>query len=141
MQTRQVTSFFIYFFRSVCNIHFWIWKYSQSIFKWSPLWFIMVCKISQIPQRLPIWTAHYTFLESTHPGVTKNLYYVLSTHWSQIPIFYAPTHWIWVLEQFSNFVWSSIKKGWPAPQKKGKKGCKHWENYSVIWLVQFSLMF
>ena len=38
---------------------------------WSPLWFILVCKI---PPRLPIQTAHHTFLESRHPEVTKNLY-------------------------------------------------------------------
>ena len=42
MATRQMTSFFfIYFLRSVCNIHFWIWKYSKFIFVWSsfgPFW-------------------------------------------------------------------------------------------------------
>ena len=28
-------------------------------------------------QKLPIWAAHYTFLESRHPEVTKNPYYIL----------------------------------------------------------------
>ena len=30
-----------------CKINFWIWKYSKFIFMWSPLWFILVCKIPQ----------------------------------------------------------------------------------------------
>ena len=29
-------------------------------------------------QKLPIWTAHHTFLESRHTTVTQNPYYVLS---------------------------------------------------------------
>ena len=37
-------------------------------------------------QKLLIRTAHHTFLESRHPEVIKDLYYVLSTHRSQIPI-------------------------------------------------------
>ena len=41
-------------------------------------------------QKLPIWTAHHVFLERRHSEVTKNLYYVLYTRRSQIPIFYAP---------------------------------------------------
>ena len=39
-------------------------------------------------QKLPNWTAHHTFLESRHPEVTKNLYYVLSTCQSQILFFF-----------------------------------------------------
>ena len=38
-------------------------------------------------QKLPIRTAYHTFLESKHPEVTKNLYYVLSTCRSQSVIF------------------------------------------------------
>ena len=34
-------------------------------------------------QKLPIQTAHHTFLESRHPEVTKNPYYVLSPKGSQ----------------------------------------------------------
>ena len=54
-------------------------------------------------QKLPIQTAHHTFLESGHPEVTKNLYCVLSTRWSQIPIFLGlkwtkviKTHYSWI---------------------------------------------
>ena len=36
--------------------------------------------------------AHHTFLESKHPEAAKNLYYVLSTPRSQIPIVQAPAH-------------------------------------------------
>ena len=32
---------------TVCNFHFCIWKESKLIFMWSPLWFILVCKIPQ----------------------------------------------------------------------------------------------
>ena len=49
METRQMTPFFSSTFSdlTVCNIHFWIWKYSKFIFMWSPLWSILVCKIPQ----------------------------------------------------------------------------------------------
>ena len=48
METRQMTSFFfIYFFQSVCNNHFWIWKCSKFIFMWSRCWSILICKIPQ----------------------------------------------------------------------------------------------
>ena len=49
MKTRQMTLFFHLLFSdlTVCNIHFWIWKYSKSIFMWLTLWSILVCKIPQ----------------------------------------------------------------------------------------------
>ena len=49
METRQITPIFSSTFSdlTVCNIHFWIWKYSKFIFMWSPLWSILVCKIPQ----------------------------------------------------------------------------------------------
>ena len=50
---------------------------------WSPYWSILVCKIPQFWARLPIQTMHHTFLESRHPEVTINPYYVLSREWSQ----------------------------------------------------------
>ena len=34
-------------------------------------------------QKLPIWTAHHTFLESRHPEVNKNPYYILSPEGNQ----------------------------------------------------------
>ena len=36
-----------FFDLTVCNIYFWIWKYSKFILKLSPLWSILVCKILQ----------------------------------------------------------------------------------------------
>ena len=42
---------------TVCNIHFWIWKYSKIIFMWSPLWAILVCKIPQ-----------FTYCSRLNPG-------------------------------------------------------------------------
>ena len=49
MGTRQMTPFFLSTFPdlTVCNIHFWIWKYPKFIFMWSPLWSILVCNIHQ----------------------------------------------------------------------------------------------
>ena len=49
METRQMTPFFSSTFSdlTVCNIHFWTWKYSKFIFMWSTLWFILVCKVPQ----------------------------------------------------------------------------------------------
>ena len=44
-------------------------------------------------QKLLIPTAHHTFLESRHPKVTKNLYYILSTRRSQISIFLGSSSW------------------------------------------------
>ena len=37
--------------------------------------FGLFCSVKYIfDQKLQIWTAHHTFLESRHPEVTKNLY-------------------------------------------------------------------
>ena len=49
METRQMTPFFSSTFSdlTVCNIHFWIWKYSKFIFMWSPFWSILIYKIPQ----------------------------------------------------------------------------------------------
>ena len=59
--------FFFFFFFSplfsaldVCNIHFWIWKYSNFIFMWSTLWFILVCKTPQFLAK------SYQFGQSSH---------------------------------------------------------------------------
>ena len=43
-------------------------------------------------QKLPIQTALHNLLGSTHPEVTEDLYYVLSTRRSQISDFWAPAH-------------------------------------------------
>ena len=49
---------------------------------WSfgPFWSV---KYLNFGKKLPIRTAHHTFLESKHPEVTKNPYYVLSPEGSQ----------------------------------------------------------
>ena len=61
---------------------------------WSPSWSILVCKNTSIfGQKLPIQTAHHTFLESRHPEVTKNPNYVLYSLRSQIPIFLGYSSW------------------------------------------------
>ena len=44
-------------------------------------------------RKLPIQTAHHTFLESRHPDVTNNLYYVFYSSQSQIPIFLGSSSW------------------------------------------------
>ena len=64
-------------------------------FSFHPLQSILVFKILQpvFGQKLLIQTVHHTFLESRHPKVTKNPYYVLSTCWSQVPIFVGFNSW------------------------------------------------
>ena len=54
----------------------------KFIFIWSHFWSILV-SIIPFEQKLLIRTAHHTFLESRHPEVTKNPYYVLSPKGSQ----------------------------------------------------------
>ena len=71
METRQMNPFFIYFFCSVCNIHFYIWKWSKFIFLWSPFGLFWSVKYLNFEQKLPIGTALHIFLESRHPEVTK----------------------------------------------------------------------
>ena len=80
--------FSIYFFSSNCLWHWFLkLKILKIRFNVVPLWSILVCKISHFFfRKLPIQTAHHNFLESRHPEVTKNLYY-LSTRRRQIPIF------------------------------------------------------
>ena len=69
---------------TVCNIHVYFSKWSKLMFMWSPsfglFWSV---KYVNFGQKLPIKTNHYTFLESIHPDVTKNPYYVLSSKGSQ----------------------------------------------------------
>ena len=96
IETRQMTSFFSSTFSALTlhKIHFWIWKYLKFILKWSPLWYILILKIPQFfGGNLLIRTAHHNFLVSRHPEVTKNLYYVLSTHQRQIPSFLGCSLW------------------------------------------------
>ena len=73
METRQMATFFSYTFSAltVCTIHFWIWKYSKFIFMWSPFCPFWSVKYLNFCPKLPIRTAHHTFLKSRHPDVTK----------------------------------------------------------------------
>ena len=70
MKTRQMTPFFSSTFSTlfVCNTHFCNWKLVPSLVHsgLSNTWIF--------GQKLPIQTAHYTFLESRHHDITKNLY-------------------------------------------------------------------
>ena len=72
METRKMTPFFIYFFCSVCNIHFYNWKWSKFIFLWSPLWSIQIFKMPQFWAKATNSDSHHIFVESGHPEVTKN---------------------------------------------------------------------
>ena len=89
METRQMTSFFSSTFSAltVSSIHFWIWKYWNSFSIDPPLLYYGLQNTSTFEQKLPIWTACLTSLESRHPEATKNLYCISSTHRSQITIF------------------------------------------------------
>ena len=50
---------------------------------WYPFGPFWSAKYLNFGQKLPIWTTYHTFLESRHPEVTKNPYYVLSPKWNQ----------------------------------------------------------
>ena len=50
---------------------------------WSPFGPLWSVKCINFGQKLSIQSTHHTFLESRHPEVTENPYYVLSPEWSQ----------------------------------------------------------
>ena len=115
---------------TVCNILFWIWKQSNFIFRChSTLWSILVCRIPVFGQRLLIWTSHHTFLKSRHHEVTKNLYYVLSTCRSQIPIFFGSSSWTIFLLSLISY------KDWGLERKHSLK-----LHYRVLLKLQFRLL-
>ena len=88
METRQMTPFFSSTFSSLFVSFIFVFGNNQNSISggrpFGPFWSV---KCLSFERKLPIWTTHHTFLESTHPEVTKNLYYVLSPRRSQIPIF------------------------------------------------------
>ena len=85
METRKMTPIFSSTFSTltVCNI-FFLFENSQNLF-WcgAPFGTFWSVKYLNFGQKLLIWTIHHTFLESRHPEVTKNPYYVLPLEWSQ----------------------------------------------------------
>ena len=70
--------FFFYFFCSVCNIIFII-ESGQNFSCRPPFGLFWSVKYLNFGRKLPIGTAHRTFLKSRHPEVTKNPYYVFSS--------------------------------------------------------------
>ena len=72
---------------------------------WPPLWPILVYKILNFGQKLPIKTDHHTFLKSKHPEVTKNPYYVLSFKGSQKKVW---AHGIYVFSAV--IIWVNLNK-------------------------------
>ena len=86
METRQMIPCFSSNFPdlTVCNIHFWSWKYSKFILIWSRFWSILVCKIPQFLAKSYWFRQLITLFLERHPEVTKNLYYIFSTRQSQI---------------------------------------------------------
>ena len=95
MKTRQMTPFFSSTFSNLFVIFISEFENAQNSFSCGPppLVHSGLRNTSIFGQQLPIQTAHHTFLESRHPEVTKNLYYVLFSGWSQIPIFLGSSSW------------------------------------------------
>ena len=95
MKTRQMTPFFSSTFSNLFVIFISEFENAQNSFSCGPppLVHSGLRNTSIFGQQLPIQTAHHTFLESRHPEVTKNLYYVLYSGWSQIPIFLGSSSW------------------------------------------------
>ena len=80
-----MTSFFSSTFSAATVSTFiFVFEKSQNLFSCGPSFgpFLSI-KYLNFGQKLPIWTTHNAFLESRHPDVTKNLYYVLSAKRSQ----------------------------------------------------------
>ena len=104
MGTRQMTPFYLLFTLFVTFIS--EFENTQNTF---------------FGQNLLICTAHHT-LQSRHPEVTENLYYVLSIRWSQIPRTYSScfmhvmfTHMrlpffkkFWYFYRFCPFFWKIL---------------------------------
>ena len=78
----------------VYNIYFCISKYSKFIFMSFPFGLFWSVKYLNFRQKLPMWTAHHTFLESRHPEVTKNLNYVLLSEGSQKKVSAHGAFWL-----------------------------------------------
>ena len=95
MKTRQMTPFFSSTFSNLFVIFISEFENAQNSFSCGPppLVHSGLRNTSIFGQQLPIQTAHHTFLESRHPEVTNNLYYVFYSSQSQIPIFLESSSW------------------------------------------------
>ena len=84
MKARQMTSFFSFTFSALTVTIIFVFENSQNSVLCGLLFrqFRSV-KYLNFRQKLPIQTAHHTFLESRHPAATKNPYCVLSHERSQ----------------------------------------------------------
>ena len=85
METRQMTQIFNLLFPLELFVTFiFVFENSQNLFScgppFGPFWYI---KYLNFVKKLPIRATHHTLLESKHPEVTKNPYYVLSPEGSQ----------------------------------------------------------
>ena len=76
METRQMIPFFYLLFPLYLFVTFIVaFENSQNSFSFEPMFGpLRSVKYLNFEQKLPVWTAHHTFLESTHPEVFKNLY-------------------------------------------------------------------
>ena len=83
-ETRQITTFFSSSFSTLFVTFILVFKNSQNSFScglpFGPFWSV---KYLNFGQKLPLRTAHHTFIKRSHPGFTKNLHYILSTKGSQ----------------------------------------------------------
>ena len=88
METRQMTPFFSSAFSSLFVSFIFVFENNQNLFSgglpFGPFWSV---KCLNFERKLPIWTTHHTFLESTHPEVTKNPYYVCPLAGAKYPFF------------------------------------------------------
>ena len=84
METRQTTPFFSSTLCALFITVIFVFENTQNSFPCGPSFgpFLSV-KCCNFGQKLPIRTAHHTFLESRHPEITKIPYYVLFPEGSQ----------------------------------------------------------
>ena len=75
METRQMTPFLRSNCLSYSFLYLKILKTHFHVDPLGPFWSVKYCNFGQ---KLPIRTAHHTFLESRHPEVTKIYCYALS---------------------------------------------------------------
>ena len=88
METKQMTPFFHLLFPVCLSYSFLNLKMLKIDFHVVPLLVNSDLQNTSIfGKKLPIQTPHNTFLESRHPEVTDNLYYVFYSSQSQISIF------------------------------------------------------